>query len=339
MALETFNFGEKDPKKIDEFLGLNSSGDEGISYDEDDDLDEEDFDEDCDEDGEDEDDVPAYKSVVQLTPPSPRTSGTTTGTSTFGQNPSNEPIKPLGGIWNTKPTTTPSYSSGSSYGFGSTSQGSTWNSRPLTGWGNVGGSVGQNSLYGNGYGGYGNNNYGNYQRKNLNLPRNCKILFCELLDVILEPKYFSPNEMYGLDPRGAYDLYPKHAVWDVIRQMRPEYVFIITNQPGIEPGTKAALRYQSRVDSVLLELSDFLKLPEERCRCFSKLGTMRDCYTKPNTGLMTVALRTIPGVNELFERSEIYMIGAQSGYPGESDVDRKTAEAFGITYIPVRDLV
>ena len=168
-----------------------------------------------------------------------------------------------------------------------------------------------------------------------------RILFCEFNDVLVGPKWFAPEgpeEIYGLDPRGVYDLVPKYTVWDVIRQMNPEYVFIITNQPA-EFGTIEAEEMSQFIIETSIQLARFLRLPSDRCRSFSKFGLTRSRYTKPNTGLLTEALRTVKDINRRFKREQIYMLGAQSGGLGESNVDLKTAENFGIKYIPVRGIV
>ena len=127
-------------------------------------------------------------------------------------------------------------------------------------------------------------------------------------------------------------------MWDVIRQLNPEYVFIISNQPA-EPGTIEENEMNQFIIETSIQLARFLRLPNDRCRSFIKFGLTRNRYTKPNTGLLTEALRTVRDVNKRFKRDQIYMLGAQSRGLGESDVDIKTAENFGIKYIPVRGIV
>lgn len=323
-----------------------------------DDLEEGDYDG-GDDDEEDEEDnnkeTETHRCVVQLTPPSnpspssqpqPQTpyqhpfgpGSQSVGSSGYTQSGT---YSPGSGFQSTRPfgTTTPNtYTSpyqpsntfgSNNWGFGSTgnggfgsSFGSSFANRGTQTWGNNG-----------------NNGLNNYRK--INVPRNCRILFCEMDDVLVGPKWYSPGfneEIYGLDPRGVYDLVPKFPVWDVIRQMNPEYVFIISNQPE-EPGTIAAQEKERFIEDLESQLARFLRLPGERCRSFVKFGLSRTKYTKPHTGLLTEALRSVPGVNKRFTRDQVYMMGAQSGGLGESDVDLRTAQNFGIQYIPVRGIV
>ncbi len=345
----TFTFTETDPNKIGEILN---------PIFEDKDLEEEDYDsgDDEEEEEEDSDDTPteSYKSIVPLTPPSNTRPMTETGQSPFGENTtqqypfgnsgfaagnsgyrslgtyqpnygfaSNPVPRPTTGFGTTNPFGSTNYG-----GFGSTSYGNT----SSYGWGNNYSNQSKTA----GMYGYGQSNY-----RKIQVPRNCRILFCELNDVLVGPKWFSPEggeEIFGLDPRGIYDLAPKYPVWDVIRQMNPEYVFIITNQPA-ELGTIEAQEMGEFIMETANQLARFLRLPSDRCRSFVKFGLGRNKFTKPNTGLLTEALRTIRDINRRFTRDQIYMMGAQSGNLGESDVDIKTAENFGIQYIPVRGIV
>ena len=325
-----------------------------------DDLEEGDYDGGDDDEEEEEGDnseTESSRCVVQLTPPrNPATPLSQPASSAPYQHPFGSGSQPVGssgytqsgiytpssGFQSTRPNptfgTTSNFSSpfqpqtssfgSNNWGFGSTGNG---------GFGSFNNSFSGRSFSQNsGCYGSGMTNY-----RKIDVPRNCRILFCEMDDVLVAPKWYSPNggdEIYGLDPRGVYDLVPKFPVWDVIRQMSPEYVFIISNQPE-EPGTIACQEKERFIADLESQLARFLRLPGERCRSFIKFGLARTKYTKPHTGLLTEALRSVPGINKRFSRDQIYMMGAQSGGLGESDVDLRTAQNFGIQYIPVRGIM
>ena len=229
-----------------------------------------------------------------------------------------------------QPAHTPYYPPGSPYGnnpsFGSSFGGSSfgYNSGSYGQW-----AGGQSSLFGN------TNRTAPIGDRRA-LPRHSRVVFCELDDVIIQPMIneCNPSGKLGMDRRGIYDMQFKWIVWEYIRQINPEYVFIVTNQ-DINPGTEESWLYTKMVDYVTASLAKYLRIPSERCKCFTKLGRNRNCFTKPNTGLLTQALRSFPEISDKIKREEIIMIGSQSGGPVQSDVDYQTAVNFGIDYIPV----
>ena len=351
MAIETFSFGETDPKKVEELIKPKYEDDEI----------EEDLDIDIDEEEEDDEPTESYRSTVNLNPqaikpqyPFGSSSGTTqiyqpgitppnpippqaqrnfnTGFGTTGPsfgstpgyqpNPLYRPAQPTG----TSPFS-PNYLSG----------GSSWNSGTTSSRYNPGG-------WGTSFGGSISNQGGSYNPNpgyqmtgdRRPLPRHCKIVFCELDDVLIQPVVSEacPSGKLGLGRRGIYDVQEKWPVWEAIRCINPEFVFIVTNQ-DISTDQESLEHYQRMTDSITERLSKYLYISPERCKCFTKLGRNRNEFTKPNTGLMTKALQSIPGISEYIRRDEMVMIGAQSGGPGQSDIDYRMACNFGIDYIPV----
>lgn len=336
------------------FSDLNLEDDKKINPDYDDEDLEENYDVDDIDEEEDEDDEPTetFTTRVNMNPPSsfqtsrpqypfggnsatptPNLAGTsgssfyrpTTQTSPSFQNPL------TGSPYRAQPTHTPYYPPGSPYGnnssFGSSFGGSSFGYN--------------NGSYGNQWNGGQSSLFGNTGRTvpigdRRALPRHSKIVFCELDDVIIQPMVneCNPSGKLGMDRRGIYDMQFKWIVWEYIRQINPEYVFIVTNQ-DINPDTEEAWLYTKMIDYVTASLAKYLRIPSERCKCFTKLGRNRNCFTKPNTGLLTQALKSYPEISDKIRREEIIMIGSQSGGPGQSDIDYQTAVNFGIDYIPV----
>ena len=351
--MRTFSFGEKDPEKIDEILKSGYSDDD------------EDIEDGIDEEDEDNDEPEeSYRTTVSLnpqavkqypfgenktsvyqpgvTPPNPipvqaqrNMMGTVGGgTSSFASpgyqpNPLYRPAQPAytpftpntlsgGSAWNTG-TTSPRYNPGG------------WGSTPF---GNTGG------FPGNAHGGYNPNPGYQTTGERRMLPRHCRIIFCELDDVLIQPVVSEacPTGKLGMGRRGIYDIQDKWPVWEAIRCINPEFVFIVTNQ-DISTDEESLKHYQELTDSLIARLSKFLYIPQDRCKCFTKLGRERNEFSKPNTGLMTKALFSVPGLAQSARREDMVMIGAQSGGPGQSDVDYRMAVNFGIDYIPVDQIL
>ena len=349
----TFSFGETDPKKIDEIIKPKFEDNE-IDDDQDVDVDTEDID--------DDEPTESYSTTVNLTPHATRTQfpfgSSSTGTTSVYQ-PGITPPNPVPPQAQRTFGTTPTFGGGTSgyqsnplyrpanptpspFTSNSLSGGSLWNSSTPSsrfnpgGWGNYGTT---NSGYGTNY----NLNPGymtNGERRPL--PRHCRVLFCELDDVLIQPivSDICPTGRVGIGRRGIYDVQLKWPVWEVIRCINPEFVFIITNQ-DINPNDQEALtHYQEMTDSIVSQLSKFIYISQDRCKCFTKLGRNRNEFTKPNTGLMTRALQSVPGLANVIRREDMAMIGAQSGGPGQSDVDFRMAMNFGINeYIPVDQIL
>lgn len=302
-----------------------------------------DIDEEVDEDDDDDDEpVETYKERVTMNPPI--SFQTPKPQYPFGNNTSNPTPNLTGGNGFYRPggsTTTFPGSFGSSFRPSVSQPTHTPYYPPGNPYNNSGSSFGGFGFNnGNSYNQWGQQ-YGNSGRNipigdRRALPRHSRVVFCELDDVIIQPMIneCNPSGKLGMDRRGIYDMQFKWIVWEYIRQINPEYVFIVTNQ-DINPGTEEAGLYTKMTDYVTASLAKYLRIPAERCRCFTKLGRNRNCFTKPNTGLLTQALRTFPEITEKIRREEIVMIGSQSGGPGQSDVDYQTAVNFGIDYIPV----
>ena len=108
------------------------------------------------------------------------------------------------------------------------------------------------------------------------------ILSWQLDDVLIQPVVSEacPSGKLGLGRRGIYDVQEKWPVWEVIRWISPEYVFIITNQ-DISTDQESLRHYQMLTDSITERLSKYLYISPERCKCFTKLGRNRNEFTKP----------------------------------------------------------
>lgn len=187
------------------------------------------------------------------------------------------------------------------------------------------------------------------QRQETRIDRKKKIIFCDLVDVLIESEsavkeqagttYLSGSNNYkrsGIAIRGLYDVRLKTEVWSKLAAFGADYVFCITNQP--EKSEEELRTWRVMTDFVMYALADYLNLPHSNCKCLTKVGFDRDSEdTKPKTGLMKKALSTIPGYR--YERKDLIVIGINSGYQNQSNIDRLMAHRAKVDYLDVNDLL
>jgi hypothetical protein len=221
--------------------------------------------------------------------------------------------------WNTNPSTNNGFGNNN----GNTNNGGLWNgnnrSSTTPTWGNS---------WNSGY-----NNNGNRQ----SLPRNKRIICCDLLDNVIES--LTANGRVGVQPHGIYDMRIKFEVLDRFRAINPEYVFVLTNQ-NFTPGTPAGNVYKAMIDYLMYSIAEYMRMPYENVRCITKTGyDVRDKDVKPNTGLLQKALSSIPDVKNRFKKEDILVCGSASGLAGQGNRDIEMARRFGVDYIDIQELL
>ena len=133
-------------------------------------------------------------------------------------------------------------------------------------------------------------------------------------------------------------------VLDKIKDLKPEYICIVSNQGGIESGMVFEMNFIDKMRYIESSIREYTGIPtySEYCATNSKESPMR----KPNTGMLEKIFRTInSGLNftksglKSIEKDECLMIGDASGKPGQfSNSDLNTSENFGIDYLDVEEL-
>ena len=190
-----------------------------------------------------------------------------------------------------------------------------------------------------------------YTQTNQNsIPRRKKIIFCDLIDVLIESEsairessnqgYLSGSNNYkrtGIMPRGLYDIRLKTEVWGKFAAFGADYVFCVTNQP--EKSEEELRTWKVMTDYVMYSLADYLNLPHQNCKCLTKIGFDRSSEdVKPGVGLLKKALQTLP-VGYKYQRRDLVVIGMNSGYQNQPDIDKRMAKRANIDYIDVTDLL
>ena len=142
----------------------------------------------------------------------------------------------------------------------------------------------------------------------------------------------------GTFTKGIWDMKIRFEVLYKIKEIKPEYLFIVTNQGGIESGFV-------NIGHFITKLNYICKSIEEYCKCFCygtycSSNNKSDPFRKPNKGMLDYLTELYVGDDFDSIKPKSLMIGDASGKEGQfSDSDKKTAENFGIDYIDVEDFI
>ena len=139
-------------------------------------------------------------------------------------------------------------------------------------------------------------------------------------------------------PKGIWDMQIRFEVLDKIKEIKPEYLLIVSNQGGIESGFMDDYDFRAKLEYITRAISEYCD-----CECYAmycETNDKSDPYRKPNVGMLERLLERYVGDDFDYIKSVSLMIGDASGKEGQfSDSDKKTAENFGIDYMDVEDFV
>lgn len=238
----------------------------------------------------------------------------------FGQSVNNNP-------WGSSFGNSGSSTWGNSWGgsnYGSSSIGSSsWNNpwRPTVNpWSNNQPSPSFNS-YNNYSGGWGNT------FKKEEIKRSKKIIFCDLLDCLIET--IQSNGRPGLIPRGIYDIRLKFEVWDKIRCFDIERIYVIS--PNITTYGNNEDSWAILINYVLCSLSEYLRIPFQNCQIL-----MQSTIGQPKDEILKFVLKSSGWKRKL---NDALLIGLNSGYSNQSNSDFLAAKQCGIDYVDLNSLV
>lgn len=145
-------------------------------------------------------------------------------------------------------------------------------------------------------------------------------------------------------PKGIWDMKIKFDVLDKIKELNPKYVFIVSNQGGIESGFINERHFDDKCQYVCDIIKEYCGIDLVRfAYCSTNDKTDKD--RKPNTGMLEYMLEMYYENGYWFNfdkdlKTKLLMIGDASGKEGQfSDSDKKCAENFGIDYLDVNDFI
>lgn len=154
-----------------------------------------------------------------------------------------------------------------------------------------------------------------------------KILFSDLDGTLI--KTISGSTF----PQGIWDMKFRFDVLDKIKELKPDCIFIITNQGGIEKGFVDYKNFiRGKMAYIIRAIKEYTGIHCDYQYC--KVNDKNFKYRKPNTGMLETAvnknLYTQKGLS--YDKSDMLMIG-------DFETDRQTAENFGIDYLDVEDFL
>ena len=159
-----------------------------------------------------------------------------------------------------------------------------------------------------------------------------KILFSDLDGTLIET---ISGETF---PKGIWDMRIKFDVLDVIKDLNPDYILIVSNQGGIENGFVDVDDFRAKLEYIARAIREYCG-----CKCYAMYCETNDKsnpYRKPNILMLENLLERYVGDDFDHIKKMSLMIGDASGKKGQfSDSDKKTAENFEIDYMDVNDFV
>ena len=158
------------------------------------------------------------------------------------------------------------------------------------------------------------------------------ILFCDLDGTLIDT---ISGEVF---PKGVWDMKIRFDVLDAIKKLNPQYIFIVSNQGGIEKGFVNSINFGVKLIYIAKAIKEYCS-----CECYSaycETNNKLDPYRKPNTKMLEDLLKRYVEDDFDYIKQKCLMIGDASGKEGQfSDSDKKTAENFGIDYMDVNDFI
>ena len=139
-------------------------------------------------------------------------------------------------------------------------------------------------------------------------------------------------------PKGIWDMKFRYEVLDKIKEVKPEYLLIVSNQGGIESGFISQSDFSTKIECICRTIREYCHCPCYAMYCVT--NDKSDSYRKPNTGMLEYLTERYIGDDFDYIKSVSLMIGDASGKEGQfSDSDKKTAENFGIDYMDAEEFV
>lgn len=139
-------------------------------------------------------------------------------------------------------------------------------------------------------------------------------------------------------PKGIWDMQIRFEVLDKIKEIKPEYLLIVSNQGGIESGFVDAHNFRAKSEYITRAIREYCD-----CECYAmycETNDKTDPYRKPNTGMLENLMESYVGDDFEYIKQKSLMIGDASGKDGQFlDSDKRTAENFCIDYMDVDDFV
>lgn len=156
---------------------------------------------------------------------------------------------------------------------------------------------------------------------------NQKVLLCDLDGTLIVTK---SGKTF---PEDENDWKFKPGINYAIRSYEPDYIFIISNQGGIEMGFVDERKFRMKFNKIMEEMRTWGNFVVDGIYC--KANNINSDYRKPNVGMVDYFRHGyVQGYD--FDNRSALMIGDASGLDGQfSDSDLQCARNAGIKYLDV----
>ena len=157
---------------------------------------------------------------------------------------------------------------------------------------------------------------------------NQKVLLCDLDGTLIVTK---SGEIF---PKDINDWQFKPHIQEAIQEYNPKYIFIISNQGGIEKGFVDKWQFEAKMRKITDEMETWGDFIVRGTYCES--NDPDDEFRKPNIGMVDY-FRHACDMGWDFDNRNALMIGDASGLKGQfSDSDFQCAKNAGIRYVDVQ---
>ena len=161
-----------------------------------------------------------------------------------------------------------------------------------------------------------------------------KVLFCDLDGTLITK---NKNDQSA----APWNMQINIKLLEKIRQMRPDYIFIVTNQGSVGK-TITEKEFEAKLDFLGICITYYMRQESlfpvvESIYCTS--DDAGDFYRKPNPGMMQALVDGF-GLKDEYEATDMIMVGDSSGLDRtHGDVDYRMAKNFGICYCDVNEFL
>ena len=153
------------------------------------------------------------------------------------------------------------------------------------------------------------------------------VLLCDLDGTLIETK---SGKTFPIDNN---DWKFRKFIKEAIKEYNPKYIFIISNQGGIEKGFVDRNEFEAKLHKIMSEMETWGNFVVRGTYCDS--NNKEDYCRKPNVGMVDF-FRYAYAEGLDFANHEALMIGDASGLEGQfSDSDLQCAKNAGIRYLDV----
>lgn len=158
-----------------------------------------------------------------------------------------------------------------------------------------------------------------------------KVLLCDLDGTLIVTR---SGETFPVDEN---DWRFKDGIREAIQIYNPKFIFIISNQGGIDAGFVDEQKFICKLHDIMEEIRTWGDYTVDGRYCPS--NNPKHHSRKPNTGMVDYFRHDYMDGYE-FTNHQALMIGDASGLPGQfSDTDKRCAENAGIRYMDVDDFI